>query len=354
MADDVVRPRRAPGDRVPYQRLSDIAKIRVPWLWQPFLQRSAINLITGEPGVAKSTLVCEIAAILSTGRPWPGEEADKRRPPAKVWLCNGEDGAADTIAWRLGNQGANPDNVYVTDVPKVITPGVVREMEAVVVAENIIAVFIDPMQAWMGGGVDMNRANETREWASMLRSMAMRTGCAVTFVRHRRKGHPGEKAINSGLGSIDIVGFARSEIGIVVTGDVRVMTRTKGNVGRMGSALAYTIEDSGEVGNDHGVLTWKLDVDPSILTCEVPRTQSRTPRALLKARLWLQEFLSQGPKPALDCLDEGRRQGFSDSTLKRAKKGIVVSVEVTPKEWIWQLVASTPSESPNIDAADSK
>ena len=353
MADEaVVRPRRAPGDRVPYERLSDIAKIRVPWLWKPFIQRSAINLITGEPGVAKSTLACEIAAILSTGRPWPNET--EHRAPQRVWLCNGEDGAADTIAWRLGNQGADPNNVYVTDVPKTITPGVVREMHDVVMTEAIAAVFIDPMQAWLGGGVDMNRANEMREWASMLRTMAMQTGCAVIFIRHKRKGHPGEKAIHAGLGSIDIVGFARSDISIVeAENGLRVMTRIKGNVGKVGGALAYTIEDSGEVGNDHGVLRWKLDIDPNTLVCKVAPGQSRTPRALMKAQVWLQGFLSQGPKPALECQAEGRREGFSETTIKRARKGIAVTIEVSPREWIWQLVPTSPSETPNIDDVDA-
>jgi len=355
MASETVRPRRAQGDRVPYQRLSAIHKIRVPWLWRPFFQRCAINVITGEPGVSKSTLVCEIAAILSTGRPWPGAPDDERRDPMKVWLCNGEDAANDTIAWRLGNQGANPDNVFVTDVPKVITPAVVREMEDVIVKEGIAAIFIDPMQAWMGGGVDMNRANEMREWASMLREMAMRTGCAVTFVRHRRKGAAGERSVNSGLGSIDTSALARSEVSVVnyeKTG-LRVMSRAKGTVGKTGNALAYTIEDPQEPGNDHGVLVWKLDVDPKILTCAVP-TGSRMPRALLKAQLWLHDFLKDGPKSSQDCHDAGREQGFSEATLRRAKKGIVTSIPIGANSWMWQLTPTTTSEAPSRDLVGAK
>src|SRR5688572_10300590 len=88
---------------------NEIVRKPIKWLWKPYLRRRALNLITGEPGVGKSTLICELAAILSTGRPWPGETL--RREPVNVWIMNGEDSAEDTIAWRLDNQFSDKDRV---------------------------------------------------------------------------------------------------------------------------------------------------------------------------------------------------------------------------------------------------
>jgi RecA-family ATPase len=86
-----------------------IAIEKVRWLWPPFFQRGAINLITGDPGIGKSTLICDIAATLTTGRPWPGES--EWRPPCNVLLLNAEDRAEDTIVPRLIKQGADLNHV---------------------------------------------------------------------------------------------------------------------------------------------------------------------------------------------------------------------------------------------------
>jgi len=138
---------------------------------------------------------------------------------------------------------------------------------------------------------------------------------------------------------------------ISMVDELRVMSRMKGNIGKTGGGIAYSIDDPGEPGNDHGVLNWRLEVDTSILVCSAGRrTQSRTPRALVKAQQWLVGYLSSGPKPAITVYDAARAAGITDSTLKRAKKGIVAAFEIAPRDWVWELVPTIPSETPNSDA----
>lgn len=63
-------------------------------------------------------------------------------------------------------------------------------------------VVLDPIQAYLGDGVDMHRANEVRPVLKRVAAMAERTGCAVILIGHMNKAQ-GLKAGYRGLGSID-------------------------------------------------------------------------------------------------------------------------------------------------------
>jgi putative DNA primase/helicase len=75
-------------------------------------------------------------------------------------------------------------------------------------------VVIDPIQAYLGGKVDINRANETRPLLAALRKLAETYRCAIVVVRHPAKSGVGS-AIHRGLGSIDFIGAARSGLCLV-------------------------------------------------------------------------------------------------------------------------------------------
>ena len=70
-------------------------------------------------------------------------------------------------------------------------------------------LIIDPLQAYLGSGVDMHRANEIRPIFKYLSSVAERTGCAIVIIGHMNKAC-GTKGLYRGLGSIDITAAARS------------------------------------------------------------------------------------------------------------------------------------------------
>jgi len=333
-------PRPAPT-RLQTVWLEDVKKRPIEWLWKPFIQTRAINLLTGDPGSGKSTIVCDIAAALSRGRALPGDPPGLQRPPMNTWIMNGEDAMDDTIAWRLDNQGADPKRVLITDQAQAIDLSLAQEIGRTIERCEVRLLVVDPLQSWMGSEVDMNRANETREWASLLRHVALRTGCAIVFVRHRRKGAPGDNKLYSGLGSVDITGFARVETGAIVgTNGQRHIQRIKGSVGPTGKALKYDILPSGEEGNDHGVLKWGAE-----FVEETSIKVNRTPKALKKATDWLQDALKEGPMRAQELIQRARAAGLSERTLARAKLGVAESIQLRSGEWIWRLLA--PLEAPD-------
>ena len=322
-------------------RLDGIERRPIDWLWKPWLQRGALNVLTGDPGVGKSTIMCAIVASLSTGAALPDAEP---KEPINCWIMNGEDSANDTISWRLFNQGADPERVWVTDKRETLNSDVIRDIKREVKLNSIGFLGIDPLQAWMGKELDMHRANETREWGSFLRELAQETNCAVLLARHRRKSQPGENRLYSGMGSIDVTGFARSEISAYRAKDGRlIIQRIKGNVGLTDdphSGLEYEIVSHPE--NEHGILEWR----GRVLGPETGQPISRTPAKLEEAKLFLFDLLRDGPRNVLDILQEGAKHGLSQRTLERAKKELgVTSTQVKKGVWVWELPSKPCSEA---------
>jgi len=71
-------------------------------------------------------------------------------------------------------------------------------------------VVLDPIQSFFGD-IDIHRANQTRPLLDALNELAAKYLCAILCVRHPAK--PGEsmgKALHRGLGSLDIIGAART------------------------------------------------------------------------------------------------------------------------------------------------
>lgn len=78
-------------------------------------------------------------------------------------------------------------------------------------------VIIDPVQAFIGADVDMNRANEVRPVFRKLGMIAEKTSCAIVLIGHLNKSS-GTQSTYRGLGSIDIMAAVRS---LIFIGKVR-------------------------------------------------------------------------------------------------------------------------------------
>ena len=74
---------------------------------------------------------------------------------------------------------------------------------------DILLLILDPIQAYLGGGMDMNRANEARDMTKKLGLLAEKYKCAIILIGHMNKA-AGNKAAYRGMGSIDFFAVARS------------------------------------------------------------------------------------------------------------------------------------------------
>ena len=85
----------------------------ISWLWYPYIPYGKITIIQGDPGEGKTTLVLNLAALLTRGEKLP--ESEITAEPINVLYQSAEDGLADTIKPRLMAANADASRVMVID-----------------------------------------------------------------------------------------------------------------------------------------------------------------------------------------------------------------------------------------------
>lgn len=226
--------------------LSSVESEELEFLWDPYIPEGKITIIEGDPGLGKSWLTMKIAADLSCGRALPGCEPQE---PRRILLLSAEDGLSDTIKPRLSLMQANFTNIFAVNKPIYITDTDMKKIRSICIEKNISVIVIDPLVAFMGGKIDLHKANQTRDIMARLARLGDELGITIICIRHLTKGGK-DKAIYRGLGSIDITGAARSVLAIgrdpsnPYSG--RVICHIKSNLTREGLSLKYYLEEGEE------------------------------------------------------------------------------------------------------------
>ena len=160
-------------------KLSEIQSQEVSWLWFPFIPYGKLTIIQGDPGDGKTTFVLNIAAKLSKGEGLDSEM--KLTEPLNVIYQSAEDGLADTVKPRLEQAKADCEKISVID-EKIKSLSMIDErLEQAVIKTSAKLLILDPIQAYLGGGMDMNRANEARDMTKKLAALAERYQCAIVL-----------------------------------------------------------------------------------------------------------------------------------------------------------------------------
>ena len=123
------------------------------------------------------------------------------------------------------------------------------EVEDAIQTINAKMVIFDPFQAFLGAGVDMFRANETRPKLAQLAEVCERHDCACAIIAHMSKA--GDRSpVNRSLGSVDIPAAMRSILQLTRNPDNEdecVMVHIKCSNAPRGRSIAYTIGDRGGI-----------------------------------------------------------------------------------------------------------
>lgn len=318
--------------------ISDIAVTKIDWFWYPYIPLGRLSMLSGDPGAGKSFITTAISATLSKGGCFPGDKIIHE--PGNTLMLAVEDDPADTIRPRLQNMRADLTRIFVSEEDIVLDPDGLNAIRAMIKKTDAKLVIIDPIVAFLGPKMDMNRANEVRHIMKGLARIAREFNIAILVVRHNRKEAAGGqgKAIYAGMGSIDFTASVRSELSVTVNSKngLHFMNHIKTNSGVTGLSITYTIEGQ-EDGS--GLFTWGDLILP---------TQGKgaiavrfKDEAVVKA--WLHDQLKDTPEglPSTEIFFRAKLKGWNETKLKMIKKGIVSSVKVGTT-WYWKLDTSAP------------
>jgi hypothetical protein len=309
----------------------------VSWLWPRRVPFGAISLLSGDPGIGKSTLAATIAAAVSSGLPLPGSAFTER---GAVLILEAEDSVERTLIPRLKAAGATTRHCHVLREPELIDLATgIGALERSVVEVSAKLLVIDPLMAFLGSGVDAYRDQDVRRVLSPLRAMAERTGAAVLILRHLNKAS-GQSAAYRGGGSIGIGAAARAEM---LAGraprdeSLCLLAQIKSTLGKPPPILAYRIV---EEPNEMVRLVWE-DAPSGLGVADVLSAPSEPAdsSALKDAEAWLADLLAIGEVASTEVVKRSKAEGISERTLRRAKHNLQVDSKKVQSAWVWRLPA---------------
>ena len=297
-------------------KMSEVQSQEMEWLWFPFIPYGKLTIIQGDPGDGKTTLVLNIAAKLSKG-----ERLDENMniiESVNIIYQTAEDGLADTVKPRLELAGADCERIAVID----------ERLE--VVRTHAKLLILDPIQAYLGGDMDMNRANEARDMTKKLGALAEKYKCAIILIGHMNKAS-GNKTAYRGMGSIDFFSVARSVLLVGrVEGEsnIRAVVQIKNNLAQFGHPKAFELSENG--------FKWLGDYE--ITADEVLGGIAPKANKLEQAKQLLRELAETSnaiqSKEIFDMADD---QGISKRTLENAKKELGIRAKKINNSWYWEL-----------------
>jgi len=322
-----------------FETMANVTPREVDFLWEPYFVRGAINLLEGDPNVGKTYLLCEIAAAISAGRPLPGQ---REAQPGNVLFLSAEDDPETTLVRRLMRMGADLERITFLTKFLRLEEEVLGWIEKHIEDEGIALAILDPLLAYMQGGIDMNKANETRPFMARLSELAKVKNVTIIGLRHLNKSDK-DKAIFRGLGSIDITAASRSA---VLVGEhpedpaIRAMVHIKHNLSPQGPTQLYELtggnRDEGRVPK----VSWRgeSDLGPDDFARAAPKP-GRPDNAISDAKQFLLRRLAGGEAvPIQTVIADGDRRSFSERTLRRAAREL--GVEKVGRSW--KLAKTSP------------
>ena len=316
---------------VPMICMSEVQQTEVEWLWYPYIPFGKLTIIQGNPGEGKTFFAMQLAAACTNRKFLPQMEPFE---PFNMIFQTAEDGLGDTVKPRLLSAEADLERVLVIDDADNSLTLADERIENAIRENNARLVIIDPLQAFLGANVDMNRANEVRPIFRRLADVAQAANCAIVMIGHLNKA-AGSQSTYRGLGSIDITAVVRSLlfIGKVRTDPTtRVIVHEKSSLAPPGQSLAFSL---GDEKGFRWIGAYDISAEDLLAGGEGSKTELKQEQA---AKL-IKQFLSEGRKVSIAEINkEAAERGISERTVRLARNsmGDKIASERQGKDWwIW-------------------
>ena len=303
-----------------------VRSTRVGWLWYPYIPYGKITILQGDPGEGKTTLMLQLAAMLSSGRSIPDGSVETE--PQVVIFQGNEDGHADTIKPRLEAAGADCSKVAFiqSDFDLSLSESVFGDA---IKKSGARLLIIDPLQAFIGNDKELLRPGGIRDAFRELTWIAEETDCAIVMISHMNKNAHG-KSIYRGLGSIDVAAVARSVLMLErdrEDPDVRVMLHIKSSLAPEGTAYAFRLDPS------EG-FSWIGESDYTVF--DFPGSTGIGARKLAQAKFSLEALLYQD-QSANEIMAHMEKLNIGKRTVDTAKKELGIYSYRRGGSWYWHM-----------------
>lgn len=328
------------------RRASDIQERKLCWLWPGRIPLGKLTLFAGDPGLGKSAATIDIAARATRGTAWPDGALSSQ--PGSVILLSAEDDAEDTIVPRLRVAGANLDKVHILQAVRhaksdgdtvldhfSLATDVIALQDAAVSIGDVLLVIVDPISAYLGD-TDSHVNAKVRGVLAPLAQVAQILRFAVVALDHLSKSN--RPALYRPNGSIAFTAAARAVWFFARNPDdptQHLMLPGKMNLAREQKGLSYSLR---EAEADIVAVTWgglvSITAD-SVL--EPEDIEDRSER--MEAMDWLRDYLFGGPVPSAKVIEDAKKAGYAERTLRRAKDALGIKPGKNGFEggWSWQL-----------------
>lgn len=332
----------------------------IAWLWTDRIAKGKCSLLAGEGGDGKSTLVMQLVASITTGKPLP--DATMPGDTGVCLLLGAEDGQRDTIIPRLiaAEADRSKTKIITARVATKSRDGKVlidfKSFQDLDYWEEIIArigdvrlLVADPIPAFLGRGVDDHRNGEIRAVMEPFLALLDRLGVALIGISHLGKSADLKTPTHKILGSVAYGNLART---VHITArdpdnkERRILFQCKTNNGPMQPALAYRIEEAVIIHGEIDIRTSRavfedgpVDMDArETLNAGSGSTSKRrgpTPEKTRKVAEWLHDYLAEAGEPVpfakvIDSAGDAGHAGVKQAdgkwsiptTLYRAKDSV--------------------------------
>jgi len=318
-----------------FSPLSDYDPLDIDWFWDKLIPTSMLTTMEGDPGLGKSFIAMKLAALCSTGGTLPNGQ---RLPKAGAIYLSTEDDPNYTIRPRIDAMGGDPRRIRVQSKYKPFDDEGLRLLRQDLRAHPARLVVIDPLYGFVPSEADMYKPNEIRAFLAQLSEIAAEHETALLAIRHVRKGKS-DKAIQNGIGSMDVIAVARSALLVAPHPDdpnISVLAHLKHNLSAKGDSWGYKLVTDGNSQVPKLEWTGKVDITADQLFSSGGSGQS----AIESITASIKKKLADGPVKASVMLKSLEAEGHAERTITRAKKDMNLRVYKKEKVWFWSLPAN--------------
>lgn len=328
------------------------------YLVEPYLPRGMISILGGVSGAGKTSLALDICARLTRGKTPPvayaavpsgrgpfalplrkaalregggtegdgeGKPADRLRPCTVIYLT-AENDPNKVLRPRAEAMGADLTRLYFQEGASYAMGD--EDLYNLCRAIRPDLLVFDPIQSYLGQGVQMNRAEQVRPLLDSLSALAKELDMAVLLISHMSKPGPGVcSALDRLLGSSDFRNAARS---ILIVGrapddpDTRVFAHAKNSLGIPGQSQKYHIGPGGTVAYDGPC---DLTADRIIQESGAAQRTAHPAATLNAAVEALDKQLGfMGWVEYAEVVRLCAQHGFSETTMRRARAALGLNV----------------------------